>query len=209
MKNLYKFPLIALAVLSLGSCKKDDTKVATPKPKAELYFSAKIDGTDYLVEALVDGYGSGAGASGGTGDVPGTYEELQSMLFINPTTEQGAGISIIKMFNGRPYECDSIEAMYRTGTYTFGREERNNVPGKNGVVIFYVDKNKTHWSSDFGSGDQTGSRFEIVEHKANNDFFSRRISKATFNCKLYDGNGNSKVLTNGEIKGRSVTCDHL
>jgi hypothetical protein len=210
MKYLRNFSLLFFALLAFSACKEDKPDPAVPaKTRAELYFSAKLNGTDYLVEALVNGYGSGVAAPSGSGVTPGTYEIGQTMVFMNMNTQEGAGITVVKVFNDQPTQCSEIEPLYHTGKYTFGREGKNNIPAQDGVVVYYVDANKTYWSTDQGSGDQTGSNLEILEHNPNYDNFSLHISKVKFNCKLYDGKGNTIVLTDGETKGRSVTCAFL
>jgi len=73
-----------------------------------------------------------------------------------------------------------------------------------GAKIFYYDNNSVEWSTDLGSANQTGSTFNITEHIANTDGYSQHISKATFNCKLYNSTGASMTLTNGLCRGRTV-----
>ena len=210
MKKMKAAFVVALALFVFSACKKDDTKVkpANPKPKADLYYSAKIDGADFLLEALKDNYGSGAGASGGSAG--GEWSEEQSLALVNLTTPNGSGVVFVKTFPQKPDKCVQIEAMIYPGVFPYGITSKGSEDkAENGVVVFHTDANGKYWASDLGIGDQTGSKFEVVEHIANNDGFSQRITKARFNCKLYDGQGNSKTLTNGEIRSRSVQCNFL
>ena len=57
----------------------------------------------------------------------------------------------------------------------------------------------TEWSTSKGTANQTGSTFNIVQTVDNPDLsgtFYLKV-KATFSCKVYDGAGNSKTITNG------------
>ena len=205
MKSVLAF---VLALCVFAGCKKDDPAVTPAAPKASLYFSAKIDGADFLLEALKDNYGSGAG--GGAGNTTGSWVEEQSLYLMNTVTMSGSGVLFIKTFANEPDDCAQIEAMFNPGVYPFGKSGKGSgSQAIDGVVVVHTDASGKYWASDLGTGDQTGSKFEIVEHIANNDGFSQRITKAKFNCKLYDGLGNSKTLTNGEIRSRSVQCAHL
>lgn len=72
----------------------------------------------------------------------------------------------------------------------------------NGIEISIYD-NGTYWTTSLGTANQTGSTFNIVQTKDNpdtNGFFYVKF-KATFSCKVYDGSGNSKTITNGVFVG--------
>jgi hypothetical protein len=78
--------------------------------------------------------------------------------------------------------------------------------GIDGVYVWYQDENLTIWQSDYGSGDQTGSTFNIVETivlpgASSSSRQNHLISAAEFSCKVYDGNGNSKTITNCILRG--------
>jgi hypothetical protein len=70
----------------------------------------------------------------------------------------------------------------------------------NGVTVTYWN-GSVMWRSDLGTADQTGSVFKIVGRKDVTTTFSDYTVKvyATFNCKLYDGMGHVKTLTNGVL----------
>ena len=69
----------------------------------------------------------------------------------------------------------------------------------NGVVIKHKDGNGVMWASNKGSSDQTGSSFNIVSNRQVPSLPDEMKIYATFNCKVYDDNGNSKDLTNGKL----------
>lgn len=74
-----------------------------------------------------------------------------------------------------------------------------SVDAANGWEFKYTDGNGTLWSTSLGSGNQSGSNIKITD-KAETDVFGDYYVnlKLEFNCTIYDGNGNSKVVTNGE-----------
>lgn len=80
-----------------------------------------------------------------------------------------------------------------------------------GVEIIYTDKGNDlkRWSTAFGTGNQDGSSFVISESikidGTDTDFLLYKII-AKFNCKLYDGEGNTKTVTDGNYIG-FIKCD--
>jgi hypothetical protein len=72
----------------------------------------------------------------------------------------------------------------------------------NGITISWIDNTGKLWASFNGSADQTGSYFRIE----NNDLPARltfgniTTVTASFDCKLYDNNGNMMHLSNGRFR---------
>ena len=197
------FTFLLLMNVAFLSCKKADSNNGI---SSSFYFTAVIDGTTVTYEDGKNGYGSGVGSSSGT--VPAGCQKEQSLNLRAYVTKNSAGVSILKTFDQCSVDCSLIEGMFYVGTYTYGKRSLStNQNGIDGAAVYYVDNNGTLWSSGYGTATQTNSNFKITEHIENTkDYFSNRITKVTFNCKLYDGNGNSKTLTNGEIRSRSVVC---
>lgn len=198
------FTFLLLSHVAFLSCKKavSNQNAIT----SSFYFTAVIDGTKVTYEDGKNGYGSGVGASGGT--VPAGCQKEQSLNIRAYVAKKCGGVAILKTFADCNIECSLIKGMFHLGTYTYGKRSMStNQNGVDGAAVYYVDNNGTLWSSDYGAATQTNSNFSITEHIDNtNDDYSVSITKATFNCTLYDGNGNSKTLTNGEIRSRSVVC---
>jgi hypothetical protein len=195
--------LLILMNVAFLSCKKGDNDNSIT---SSFYFTADIDGQKVVFEDKKNGYGSGAGYSSGT--VPTGCQIEQSLNITRGLiANASAGVLIVKTFSSCAVLCNQLEGMFIVGNYSYGRASRaSNENGMNGVVIYYVDNNGVEWFSDKGVATQKNSSFKIVEHIANNDGYSAYITKAVFNCTLYDGIGNFKMLTNGEIRSRSVTC---
>jgi len=58
----------------------------------------------------------------------------------------------------------------------------------------------TLWSTSLGTADQTGSAFTVTDRVTGTVLgYSQVKIKATFNCKIYDGSGNSKTVTGGTM----------
>jgi hypothetical protein len=207
MKQL-KLLLFACTFLVFSGCEKDEPTKSTPTPTAAFYATGKFDGKDVLRQDGIDNYGSGAGAAGGNSS--GAYEAEQSVIISNMALQKATGFSIIKDLVQEPTQCSEIQIMFHTGSYPYARYVSGSSGAlTDGAIVMHIDDNGTEWGSNYGSADQTGSTFEIVEQIANNDGWSSGISKARFSCKLYDKQGNMKMFTTGEIRGRSVQCNNL
>ena len=206
MKKIFaSLALLLLMNVAFLSCKKTDNNQNNNSITSSFYFTADINGTKVTYEDGKNGYGSGAGASSGT--IPAGCEKEQSLIIRALSVRECAGVLILKTFSDCIVQCSELKTMFHVGTYTYGKGSRSTSQnGIDGVVVYYVDKDGVQWFSDKGTATQTNSSFKIVEHIDNTDGYSAKITKATFNCTLYDGNGNSKTLTNGEIRGRSDTC---
>lgn len=203
--------VVMLMALNFSSCKKKDpnnggsSNSGAPSITSNYYFQANINGSWVTFQhnntTLFAGYGSNYSA---TGDTIKGYSEFSGISDLAESNGGGiGGIGVNKL-----YELDSIDQfnLFKLGTRTYGRYNSDSIPQKftAGVYVSYL-VNDVLWSSDLGSGDQTGSSFTITEFIDNNtDYTSEKIVAATFSCKLYDGNGNSKTVTNGKYRGRVI-----
>jgi hypothetical protein len=216
-KKLFPILLLIAGSTIFNSCKKESEpepdRAPTPAPSggsttgaptitSSYYFQAKIDGTWVTYQDGVGGYASGTGGSSYGTTV---NQEEQSALMVTYPSFSGAYFFILKTFPGTASGTD-YESMFSVRSYTYGiKAETPGYPnGVDGAGLGFVDASGVQWRTDYGTHDQTGSTFNITEHVANTDGYSHRISKATFSCKLYDGHGNVKTVTNGIFHGRSV-----
>jgi hypothetical protein len=74
-----------------------------------------------------------------------------------------------------------------------------------GINLLWIDSAGTYWETFKGTADQTGSYFNITEVRESeaHDTMGNALGAivaATFDCKLYDGNGHSMHLTNGKFR---------
>lgn len=213
------FLSIALTTIMFSCSKdKDDTEPAPvvpvvpvvptggggTTPTSSYYFRINLDGTEILFQSGINNYASAAGESGGTGSSLYREEQSSQLQQVFSGTNIG-GYTIVKMLPTQPTLCSDLGTVFNLGTQSYG----STINEVNGVVVFYVDGSGVYWASDFGTAIQTGSNFNITELINNSGIESEKISKATFNCTLYDGNGNSKVVTNGLIRSFSLQCGGL
>ncbi|KAA9339957.1 hypothetical protein [Adhaeribacter soli] len=206
MKHLLPFLLLSFSLILFGCQTEEEPAITYPASRSEFYFSGLIDSKKILIEDGIHGFRSDATSQGTLGN--GYYVEEQSLSLTNSGSSKSAGFVLVKTFGSKPTGCNFTEGMFRLGSYTFGHspDSTNDIP-LDGVVIYFTDNNGKYWSSDLGTGNQSGSMFRIVEHYPNSDGSSQMISKAQFSCNLYDGLGNVKTLMDGEAKGRTVFCN--
>ena len=79
--------------------------------------------------------------------------------------------------------------LLKTGTYTFANNDASS-----GVYISLRDKNGVLWTSQ---GDQSGSTLQITSRGENTGAYT--TVSGVMNAKMYDGNGNMKLLTNASF----------
>ena len=96
---------------------------------------------------------------------------------------------------------------FSPGKYSYADLKEKAPPitsiSETGIAIRWNDENGSIWRTDYGTGDQDGSKFTITRRQDISytwaaGSFPLRVT-AEFNCKLYDNNGRSKVITKGKI----------
>ena len=164
----------------------------------DYYFDVTIAGeriekhADFSPSGYVLGYGTAG------------FDDVVYSSIISPTTEPAPlnmpSISVSKgLFIGSLSATnEAFKNYFLPGNYTYAAAGSDE-----GVGIYYVDKTLKEWSTNFGSGLQTGSTFAITSSEGGFDLLGGYIVKftATFSCKLYDEAGNSINLTNGKFVG--------
>jgi len=210
--------LIAAALLLNGCTDSNPTSNnnGSDNPStAPYYIQARANGTSLIYEltALSNGQISESmkGHQGGNG---ANYLVRQEYSFYKVTYINGdfvkdslAGcprIAIYKNFDDHPWEEEELDVMMTTTmAYGGGSEKRD------GVEILWTDANGKNWCSSWGTGDQTGSTFKLTEHtkveyQSGQVKIGRYASKGTFNCTLYDKQGNSIPMTHGRFSLRTI-----
>jgi hypothetical protein len=206
------------AVLLIGGCSDASNPTGTsnddPTPITGTYYiQAKINGKTETMQnqqgpnGLTQQYFSG---SNGGDDLPDKYGVIQENGFVrskiegtrlvNDTSFHTIRIILVKLFDDRPYDDEVDQILPFTGSMAFGGAD----DFKDGVEIRWTDAAGKQWSSSFGAADQTGSNFAVTSREAivpPDNYLGPPLPhfkvKGTFNCKLYDGKGNSIDLTNG------------
>ncbi|MFP4527985.1 MAG: hypothetical protein ACLFQX_05500, partial [Candidatus Kapaibacterium sp.] len=98
-------------------------------------------------------------------------------------------------------DLESWKAVFReffeTGDYEYALDSDG------GIKIDYWDDDEVKWTTSFEGGDQTGSYFRIVSvrDELNNDKVLKIKTYIEFQCRVYDGQGNSKLLEGGRYVG--------
>ncbi|MBN2635592.1 MAG: hypothetical protein JXR61_04925 [Prolixibacteraceae bacterium] len=205
MKNLL---LMLSIVIILFSCSKEKTQtenIIEFNITSDYYFVAVIDGEKIQFEYNIDDYGNGAVSGGGT--TPKGYQYYDDSIFLKGISPvNSAGITILQTFSNYP-DCEQITQIYHLGDYSYGKESLSTEEnGEDGALVYYVDGNGVQWSSGILPANQIGSAFEIIEYENFSTFYSSKVITAKFSCTLYNTNGESKKLTNGELRGMCVSC---
>lgn len=207
MKKITVPFIIATCLLGVISCKKDSNTPVTPiTPPSSSTLSIN---SDYQAKYTLNGTAISDVNGGSDFNMYNTVDGSTNPVGFGPSTfiyscgigkaSNDVGIDIekgtITLVNGGSPPSDSaFLALFPVGTATF------SAGAANGVVISYWD-GTTSWRSDLGTADQTGSVFKIVDRKTVASSYYAVKVYATFNCKLYDGAGNSKTITNGSFIG--------
>lgn len=158
------------------------------------YFSGEVDGK--AVNYGTDYVGIYQAANSSREDEWDIYEGTA----VGKTTTADTNaiwVSMLKYFDHEP-SLDEHWAMFETGEYEYGLpfESSETISG---ASILFFDEHGKEWSSE--RGPQTGSSFNVTEVTENEDHLYGMIFAATFNCKLYDEQGNSIELKNAKVRG--------
>jgi hypothetical protein len=185
MKKLFVFLFLGM-IFFLSSCKKSETP---NNDNESYYYDAVIGGVAYKETIPFDNTNSDleAGSSlGGTNDVV-----FSANISNNGTNGTSMGISKGLFHNYLSTTEAAFKNFFAPGDYNYAPY------GDDGVTLGWLDKNGTDWSTEYGTGIQTGSTFKIISITEQRSITGELYIKTTiqFNCKLYDGNGNVKQAT--------------
>ena len=112
-------------------------------------------------------------------------------------------VRLIKIAKGRLTDIwneDAFVQFFTPGKRNYSVNARNGIE----ISIFDTLDNIQKYSTSYGSANQQGSTFEIIEmRKLENDLNGRVIIKLTarFDCMMYDINGQAEQLTDGIFIG--------
>lgn len=208
--------IVAIGLLLAAACKKKDpdpnpnttttsgTTTSTTSTSTTggfnmntlCMFSATIGGTP--VSYTEDGTNLEImlGSSGSVNPPNPTYKSYDCSLYNNSTSQNIFSIEKgTLVFSGSPTaDSATFSPFFPLGSYAY------SVGAANGIEISYWDASGTQWSTGLGAGTQTGSTFNVIDKKSAMvlGYFDVKI-KATFNCTLYDGSGNTKTVTGGTM----------
>jgi hypothetical protein len=140
-------------------------------------------------------YTSGIGSSTSTSFVSGVA--FNGLLAPNQRNFLEFWRGMLPFTPPSPSEAEQM-AFFRPGSYPFVPQQLVS----NGVVLTWVDGTGKKWRTDWGSGDQTGSFFNLLRNDPviENGLLLGIHLFAEFNCTLYDLAGNAVRLTNGRFR---------
>jgi len=183
--------LFALIISVFSSCNKE-----TPPSAFSYYFVASINNAPVKFEADVRTFGPFEcfPVSYDEGFTPNFthYEGTTFKESVVVPSEQ-ITIAIVKKFDHLP-QLPERKLMWKLG---FMKYYVAGSTANDAVSITYADNSGKLWGSQYGP--QDGNSFAITQIWVE-DVYTQ--FKARFNCMLYDGNGNSIKLENGQIRGR-------
>jgi hypothetical protein len=204
-KSRSLFVILAI-VLVFTSCKKSNSSSTNSNSNNNsttgytYYYQATIDGTVYKQTVTnTNNYIAGSSLDGGgpsaafTADIGPDADSI-------PLNETAFGITKGVYLDYTDVTDSSFKAFFNPGVYPFAASF-----GASGITIGWTDKAGVDWESNNTPGTQTSSNFTItnVVNTAGtvyNGTYYITVT-ATFNCILYDGNGNSRTVTNGTFVG--------
>jgi hypothetical protein len=210
MKNrIFISIIISCGLLTAVSCKKKKEDEPVPVAPAAPASTALSINSDYQAKYTLNGTNVSDVNGGSDFNMYNVVEASTNPIGYGPSTfaygsfigkmTNDVGIDVLKgtitLPNGGSPPSDSeFMALFPTGAAAY------SAGAANGVIVSYWD-GSVYWRSDLGTADQSGSTFNIVDRKAvTASDYSVKVY-ATFNCKVYDGNGNSKTITNGTFIG--------
>lgn len=207
--KLTSYLLVTAFILVAGGCSKSDDDSSSSSNgggggsttitiDSQWQYSINVDGTTY---AKTENGTSVQGVFSNSGSIvamPDTSINNYGSVLYNPTTT----ISYIEVTrNGHHYVGGTADdplflQYFAQGSYQYTAENIN------GFSVRWFDDSGTMWGTDLGSGNQAGSAIAIDAVKDVTTFGDYTLKVLIhFNCKLYDGGGNSKTLTDGKYVG--------
>lgn len=196
--------LMCSAMAVFSGCSKDDDDnnnnpgpTPTPTPvtvNSEPQVAFKLDGTSLnYVTGGINPYSSYFGNSSLMNTWPDSSETTYGFGFENILT----GNYVMEFHKGTfkhmiPSDSADFTDFFPKQTIPY------SIDAEDGIMIRFYDGTGTLWSTDQGSANQTGSVFKIDDRKPFLFASEKYIKvKFSFNCKVYDGSGASKTITNG------------
>ncbi|HVZ96563.1 MAG TPA: hypothetical protein VG847_06795 [Chitinophagaceae bacterium] len=168
------------------SCSKDKNSTT-----GTYYYKATINNVSYNEPVT-----NGASVQSISG-VNGTDDVVIYAGIINHVGGTSLSISKGLMHNFTTATQTDLKNFFATGSYPY------SIDAQSGIQIEWQDSTSKVWSTSFGTGDQTGSNFQIVSVTDNPDSSGKYYVKvkATFNCIFYDDLGSALPVVNGEMVG--------
>ena len=205
----FQYLLIVSFVLLIAGCSKDKDENTTTTPSqnssgitinSTAQYSIKVDGNSF---ARMDGSQNFQGVVSWSASITtppdSSSTSFGSGLADNNSPNLGFSIDIGNItFSGNSVDPAAFKAFIQAGSYSYTPSGNNKV-----VAVRWADENGNFYSTEWGTGTQTGSTFTITDvQDAGTVLGHAHVKfKATFNCTLYDFFGSAKTLTDGVYVG--------
>jgi hypothetical protein len=213
MKSSALFILHLALVFAISvSCKKKKDPAPTPAP-SKYWIKYTLDGQQTSLEDGKNSYSNAAsyGSSSSLCNSSMTDVDLSGCFFIatqiiNGNIKNAMYVTITKDFVNSDQTEAELDSTVKVGSYNYFD---CSASGLAGAEVMYIDGNGVVWTSYNGTADQTGSTFALTKVTSDPSFnavtgvYNNKLSVAgNFNCKVYDGLGNSKTITAGSFNTR-------
>lgn len=196
LKTTRFLALIGIIGALCFSCSKDDDDDSSNN---YLSFKCLIDGTSFEMtetptNSIYPGVSSDSEVNSSVTPVTTTSSYGSSMD--NDDNDEFAGFHIGEItYTGSEPDFALFRSLFTMGAKDYSADLSNGIS-----VVLYIDG--TLWSTALGSADQSQSSFSITSAREKETFGMKFLEvTATFECTVYDGNGNSKTITNGTYRG--------
>ena len=203
MKKKTHYMLIGLLVATtFTACKKDDDDDNPPPApsvtvNSDPQVSGKVDGTDfkYLTSGSGQTHLGYIGHSGGIAIAPdSSFFIMESGFEDIMTGDITFGIDMGTFGFVIPSDSNDLKNFFAIKQWAYSDM------AENGVYIYYTDSNGFMWTTSDGTADQTGSTFSLEDRRYFEFSGENYVRiKASFNCKVYNGLGSVKLITNGVL----------
>lgn len=208
--------LAVICALFAFSCKDDDGPDNPNEIVSDYYFQAVIDGDTFTYQEGISNYGQIVGDFWGGRILGGNYQyapftcvaSAEAVANPGPSTLASSGaVAIMSVTTDSRDTYAEYSVLPTTGPKDIGLLARTTLDSAAaGGYVSWFDANGTEWNTN--GGVQNNASF-VVTDLVNFEDNSRspathKIIAAEFSCTLYDGNGNSKTLTGGRVRGRLI-----
>ena len=207
--------VIPLSVMLLGACQSDDALPQYHNPNQsdtsgdnityDLFVSAEVENVPSSFANGVAGYSNWTRSSDLGFCNPDSNSFIQSHItsFEIPNTVTGKFSIDIRgcVDTGSLSEINKIDSVLVLGDYPYYPKFKNN----RSVLLEYIDDDSVLWSSALGGNTSSYANFQLsalVNNVYDNN--SVKIGFGKFEGFLYDGQGDSLKIRNGQFKGRIV-----
>jgi hypothetical protein len=216
MRSFQILSLLALvSSISFLGCK--DKEVLDPHVLTQdYYYQFILDGDTTTYQETVNDYGNLVGDFFG-GEVANGWEYApytclaspEAVANPTPSTLQNSGaVAIISMPGGQITTSAGYQSLVTTGSLPYGLLSREPADSaRAGAFVSVIDDAGVEWNTNNGVQDGSES-FIVSEYIVQADRTrtpkTERVIAINFACKVYNANGDSKVLTGGQVRGRYI-----